>query len=329
MTLTAYLPVLIALVLLAGADSSQHDTLSVSDVQVTLIADVQAPARQDGVLAVLVVKEGDLVAQNAELGRLDNELASIEKRLAMIEFEISRAHADNDIDRRFAKKSLEVAKSELARSLESVTNFPKSISQTELDRLRLVVEKTDLSIEQSDRDLKEAGLTKTLKEEHVEAAAKQLNDHQITAPITGMVVQVYRQAGEWLNRGDPVVRIIRLNRLRVEAFVDGARYGADLNGCPVTFTTQLPPGNVVGTFQGKITFVSPEVQPVNGQVRIWAEVDNPQLLLRPGALGTLTIDRVKKPLSSTSTRMSDVGVQPAKVTEQRAGAAKAVPAASQ
>ncbi len=276
--------------LLAHAEAHPQDTLTISDVQVTLVADVQAPARQDGVLAMLAVKEGDLVSEKAELGRLDTGLAGIECRLATIEFEISKVHADNDIDRRFAQKSLEVARSELARSLESVTSFPKSISQTELDRLRLVVEKTDLSIEQSERDLKEADLTKSLKEQHLAAANKQLGDHRITAPIAGMVVELYRKAGEWLNRGDPVVRIIRLDKLRVEAFVDGTRFSTNLVGRPVTLTTHLPPGDVVGTFKGRITFVSPEVQPVNGQVRVWADVENPELTLRPGARGTLDID---------------------------------------
>jgi macrolide-specific efflux system membrane fusion protein len=282
--------ILIALFLGSDGNDAPGATLAVEDVQVTLVADVQAPARQDGVLAALSVKEGDLVSQGAELGRLDSELAQIDERLARTELEISRLRAENDVDRRFAQKSLEVAKSELARSLESVTNFPKSISKTELDRLRLVVEKTGLSIEQSDRDLQEAALTKSLKRQTVDAARKRLYDQRISAPAAGMVVQVFRRPGEWLNKGDPVVRIIRLDRLRTEAFVDGTRFGANLIGCPLTLTTKLPPGDVVGRFQGRITFVSPEVQPVNGQVRVWAEVENPQLTLRPGVHGSLTID---------------------------------------
>jgi multidrug efflux pump subunit AcrA (membrane-fusion protein) len=307
-------PVLVAILLATNGEDAPEATVTIEDVQVTLLADVQAPARQDGTLATLLVKEGDLVLQGAELGRLDFELAAIDKRLASTEFEISRLRAENDVDRRFAKKSLEVAKSELARSLESVTSFPRSISKTELDRLRLVVEKTDLSIEQSDRDLQESALTKSLKEQTVGVASKKLKDHRITAPIAGMVVQVYRQAGEWLNRGDPVVRIIRLNRLRVEAFVDGTRFGTNLIGCPVTLTTRLPPGDVVGLFEGTITFVSPEVQPVNGQVRVWADVENPQLKLRPGVRGTLTIDLLHSSAEGKASSAEDTPVNPGGAT---------------
>ena len=42
-------------------------------------------------------------------------------------------------------------------------------------------------------------------------------------------------------------------------------------------------------FPGVLRFVSPEVSPVDGRVRIWAEIENPDLLLRPGVRGSLAI----------------------------------------
>jgi hypothetical protein len=38
-----------------------------------------------------------------------------------------------------------------------------------------------------------------------------------------------------------------------------------------------------------VVFVSPEVEPVTGQFRIWSEVRNRDGLLSPGLSGTLTI----------------------------------------
>ena len=60
------------------------------------------------------------------------------------------------------------------------------------------------------------------------------------------------------------------------------------------------PGDRVADFHGHIVYVSPEVHPVNGQVRIWAEVDNPRLELRPGTRGLLTVD-LRKPESVKTT----------------------------
>ena len=36
------------------------------------------------------------------------------------------------------------------------------------------------------------------------------------------------------------------------------------------------------SYGGKVAFVSPEVDPITGQVRVWAEIDNAAGKLRPG-----------------------------------------------
>ncbi|MDH3717421.1 MAG: efflux RND transporter periplasmic adaptor subunit, partial [Planctomycetota bacterium] len=105
------------------------------------------------------------------------------------------------------------------------------------------------------------------------------------------------------NPGDPVVRIIKLDRLRVEAHVDGKKFGRDLEGYSVRLQVTLPPGDRVEEFLGKIVFVSPEVQPVTGEVRVWAEVENPQFRLRPGDHGALTIFLPGKPPETASVQV--------------------------
>jgi macrolide-specific efflux system membrane fusion protein len=42
-------------------------------------------------------------------------------------------------------------------------------------------------------------------------------------------------------------------------------------------------------FSGKVIFVDPEIDPINAQVRIWAEVDNQGLRLRPGMRAKMTL----------------------------------------
>jgi macrolide-specific efflux system membrane fusion protein len=112
---------------------------------------------------------------------------------------------------------------------------------------------------------------------------------ELRSPIDGVVVEILHNKGEWLDPGEPLVRILTLNPLRVEFFVAASRYGqAELIGHQVELETQLP-GDKKGLFAGEIVFVSPEIQPVNGQIRVYAEVQNPEYLLRPGARGKLTI----------------------------------------
>ena len=126
------------------------------------------------------------------------------------------------------------------------------------------------------------------KQALLDLAEANVQRRQIVAPLSGQVVERYRTAGEWLNPGEPVLRIMRLDRLRVEGFVNADQFGVELLHRLVSVAVLLP-GERQETFSGKIIFVSPEVEPVTSRVRIWAEVDNPQLLLRPGVKASMTI----------------------------------------
>ena len=147
-----------------------------------------------------------------------------------IELEVVRRNAENDVNIRFAKKSFEVARAELQRCIDSVRKSPRSVSDSETDRLRLLVEKGSLEIEQAQRDFASAASSRQVKENECKVALEKLDRHRISAPITGIVVRAYRSRGEWVKPGDPVVRILRLDRLRAEGFLEVSRRGPRLAG---------------------------------------------------------------------------------------------------
>ena len=64
--------------------------------------------------------------------------------------------------------------------------------------------------------------------------------------------------------------------------------GKDLTGRSVTLRVRLT-GPADEEFHGQVTFVGTEVQPTTGQVNFWAEIENRDMLLRPGLKGSLTI----------------------------------------
>jgi macrolide-specific efflux system membrane fusion protein len=102
-------------------------------------------------------------------------------------------------------------------------------------------------------------------------------------------VQVHHRRGEWVQPGEKVLRILRLDRLRAEGFVDARNLERELLDAPVKVRVSLP-GQPEAEFSGRVVFVSPEIDPVNSQVRIWADIENPKLELRPGLRAAMTID---------------------------------------
>ena len=269
------------LVLLAGNEPSS--VIEIREAQLTLIEHADVSAREGGVLNRIMVGEGETVEAETPIAMLDDQDAKLMRQRAETEFEMARTVAGNDLRIRFAKKTLEVARTELKRSLESVEKFPKSVSGTELDRLKLLADKAELDVDQSEFEMAQAKLTAQLKKHDLDRANLVWERRTIKAPFTGVVVQLKRQKGEWVDAATPVVRLIRLNRLRAEGFVSSANAPAKLVGKSATF-------QVNGTqHKGTLTFVHPEIDPVNQQVRVWAEIDNEDLALRPGQTGTLTI----------------------------------------
>jgi RND family efflux transporter MFP subunit len=274
---------------LAAAAQPAGGPLQVGSVVVTLIDHADLAAREAGPLEQIAVHEGQAVEAGTLLARLDDTDAVLALNKAKLEREIAMKQAEDDVKLRFAKKSLDVATAEEQRAIESAEKFRKSVSQTELDELRLTKQKAALEVEAAAEDQEILRLTAKLKENAVETATNNVAHRRIVAPLGGVVVEIKRQRGEWLQPGDVVVRVLRLDRLRAEAFINAHEIGGDLVGRPVTLTVDLP-GAARSQFHGKIVFVNPESNPVNGQSRVWAEIENPQQILRPGLSGSMTIE---------------------------------------
>jgi len=253
-----------------------------------VIDEAEVPARVEGVLAELTAREGTLVSAGDALAKIEDAEPALTLKRAGIDWEIARRQATSDLRTRVARKGAEVADVELKRARESIEKYKKSVSETELDRLRLAAEKAALDVDQTIQDQEIAGLTMQLKEAERDLAAAAVDRRRIISPIAGMVVQVHRHRGEWVEPGQTLVRVLRIDRMRVEGLVPAKRLEEDLMGRRAVLSVDLP-GKPGTEFDGEVVFVSPEVNPVNGQVRVWAEVVNRDNRLRPGLQGTLTI----------------------------------------
>jgi macrolide-specific efflux system membrane fusion protein len=227
------------------------------------------------------------------IGHLDIEKATLEKRQAEIEHLAAQKQADSDINVRFAEASYDVAQAHHGRAVEANEQVKGSVAASEVAERLLAAKKAKLQIEQAKLDLDVAVATAKAKGGLVDLAEVNVRRRTIAAPTAGMVVEIKKRKGEWLNPGDPLVRVIPMSRLRVEGFLDADHHGSELTGQSVTVDATLP-GGKHEKFTGKVVFVSPEVEPVTNHIRIWAEVENPNLHLRPGARVSMVIDEPLK-----------------------------------
>src|SRR5262245_49360289 len=165
---------------------------------VTVIEEVEVPAKVEGVLATVDVREGQMVEAGADIARIEDVEVRLTYERAKVEFEIARKQAKNDLKVRLARKSTEVARTELKRAVESVEKYKKSVSETEIDRLRLAAERSELEIDQAIHEQESAQLTSRQKEIEMEVAKQAVDRRALVSTISGMVVQVNLHQGEWV-----------------------------------------------------------------------------------------------------------------------------------
>jgi macrolide-specific efflux system membrane fusion protein len=267
--------------------AANAEEIKIAGVLVKLLDQHDAPAQETGSLTELAVQEGSRVKAGDLLARVDDTEARYAEDRARVELAIATQQAASDVANRLAERTLETATGELRRADEARQKLRNIITEAEYEKLRLAADQARLALEKAQQDRSVAQLQRDLKKVEAEFAARQTARHQATAPFGGVVVQINRRAGDWVEPGDKILRLIRLDRLRVEGFLDAAVAKPSLEGRPVTLTLDGGSGNE--TFAGKLIFVSPEIDPINRNVRILAEIENPDYALQPGSRGTLTI----------------------------------------
>jgi RND family efflux transporter MFP subunit len=263
-------------------------TIEADSVLIRLIDQVDVPARAIGALVEVHASEGTVVSKGQLLALIDDTEARLDQQRAEVEVAIASQQATDDVAIQSAKKSSDYARAHYERLSRAERSQPRSVSESELEKARLDAEQGVLEMERAQSDHELAILKKKLAASDLAVAQRNVQVRKIMAPLDGMVLSVLNQPGEWVKPGDKIFRIVRTNRLRAEGFVAADDIREDLRGASVMLWPESAK-SASDTFAGKIVFVSPEIDPVNGQVRVWAEVENPAGRLRPGIRTKMTI----------------------------------------
>ena len=149
-----------------------------------------------------------------------------------------------------------------------------------------------MQIEKAQNDQLLAGFDAKTKRAERKAAEMALNWRTIRAPFGGDVVKTYVQQSEWVNPGDPILKLMRFDTLYVEGFVKAAEYDRwEVMGKPVTVEVTKARGKKAAV-AGRIVHVAQMLEH-GGVYTVRAEVANELFndswLLQPGGVARMTI----------------------------------------
>ncbi len=265
------------------------DAINVKNPILKPMHTVAVAAGVAGVVEKVAVTEGDIVSIGQTMAQIRCDEAILSYERAKIAFESASLKSTRDVDIRLAEKSAQVAEQELGRALKANSLAADTYPANEVDRYRLMFERSKIEIERFKLDQQLAVLAKNQAEVELKQSQQAIDRHTIVGTTQAIVVSIEKHAGEWVDPSTKVLELISIDRLRVEGFVDAAD-ALELAKGQLT-QVSIVVARVTQIIRGKVVFISPVANPANGQIRVYIEIENQESRYRPGMAVTATIRR--------------------------------------
>jgi HlyD family secretion protein len=145
-------------------------------------------------------------------------------------------------------------------------------------RIALTQARDQYQIAQKQYDLKAAEGQLTAAKGKSTSAAAQLSYARIVSPINGVVTDRTIYAGEMAPSGTPILTVMDLSQVIARAHISQQEAAALKAGDAAKISI---PGHSDG-FPGKVTLVSPALDPNSTTIEVWVRAANPAGTLKPG-----------------------------------------------
>jgi RND family efflux transporter MFP subunit len=234
--------------------------------------DVVLSASVPGTLARRLVKEGDTVKP----GQI---LIEMEKRQEELEVERRKLAMDSKAEVKAAKARIETVKTDV-ESTRKLFEASRAVSKDDLAKKELEYQ---LSLAEAER----LDMTEAREVVEFQMAEELLKQRVIRAPLTGHVVEVFRSVGEECKAQEPLIRLVDTRQFYFVANVEARLGYATKLGQPMT--VEVEAGTARIQVSGKVSFVSPVVDPASGLLKIKVLCDNADEKVKPGVAGTVRL----------------------------------------
>lgn len=209
-----------------------------------------------GVISEVLVDKNSKVEKGTVVARLESSVEAATAELRRVQAEL---HSDVDAQ----KLQLDFSQ----RNLERVLNLyeKKAASFTELDKA-----KTERAI--AAQQLQQAQDRKRQADLEYKRAQADLQKRTIVSPISGIVIERFKQAGEHIDF-EPVLKIAHLDPLKVEVFAPSSLYGSIKEGMKASVVPEL--GTTNKTYAADVILVDQVIDGPSNTFAIRLSILNP------------------------------------------------------
>jgi RND family efflux transporter MFP subunit len=221
--------------------------------------EVRIPARVSGVVAKILVREGDRVTPSTILAEIDPERYALEVERARASYERAQAEA-KDAQQAYDQR----------RGLRE--KDPGWVADEELRRYETALERARAEEARTKADL--------------DLSVKNREDARVKSPFSGIINARLVSTGEYVRPETPIATIADVRTLKLRFTIPEVDADRVTIGRPVTFTVRAYPDR---EFTGTVFFISTIADPATRVVEVKARTDNPEGLLKPGFFASVRL----------------------------------------
>jgi HlyD family secretion protein len=157
---------------------------------------------------------------------------------------------------------------------------------------------------QSRNETRQAGTGVATARAAIETLQAQIDRARIAAPAAGVVTEIEARAGETLAPGGPLLKIARLDSLRIAVQLDEEHLARVRPGLRALMTTDAFPDR---SFEGRVEKISPAVDPEQGTIQAIVRPEAVPEYLRPEMTIDVTLVTGRYPRALTIPRAALAG----------------------
>ena len=259
---------------LEAAKNEPEAALFSTTALVTAIDHVDVPARQPGVMAKLSLRRGASIEKDQLLAKLDNRRAFFNYEVARQETQIAKQQAENKLPTKLKKTIAKYATREYEMNESLFRNSRGAVSQLQLQTSKSAMEQAIIDSENSVAEEKQLDMSLHAQIQKEQLAKLELENCEIIAPLNGIVSDIHRRPGEWVNTGDPIVTMVRMDRLRIETLMHPSEITPQqIISCRARVQIQISEDEHYVVPESRIFIAGAEIEP-DGRYLIAVEIEN-------------------------------------------------------
>jgi HlyD family secretion protein len=202
------------------------------------------------------------------------------------------AQANYDTAAQKAQQDLTLSKQQLDAAQKVYDNREKllaqgAVSSKDLEdaHISLTQAQNQYQTAQKQYDLKAAEAQLSAAKGKAASAEAQLNYAKITSPIDGVITDQPFYAGETAPAGSPILTVMDISQIVARAHIAQDQAAHLKTGDAATISA----AGLDEPLKGKVTLVSPALDPNSTTVEVWVSAPNPGEKLKPGASAHIEI----------------------------------------